>query len=81
MKIDFKQPKYVLPAIVLPFLVLFFYAWQSGFSKKEPATKPSTDLNANVGDVSSYVRKKILRINSMLTEIPTRMPMGPPLST
>ncbi|NVM66931.1 conjugative transposon TraM protein [Mucilaginibacter sp. SG538B] len=60
MKIDFKQPKYVLPVIVLPFLVLFFYAWQTGFAKKEPAAKPATDLNANVGDVSSYVRKKDL---------------------
>jgi conjugative transposon TraM protein len=60
MKIDFKQPKYVLPAIALPFLILFCYVWQSGFSKKEPEAKPVAELNANVGSVSSDVRKKDL---------------------
>jgi conjugative transposon TraM protein len=60
MKIDFKQPKYVLPAIALPFLILFCYVWQSGFSKKEPGAKPAAELNANVGNVSSDVRKKDL---------------------
>lgn len=60
MKIDFKQPKYVLPAIALPFLILFYYVWQSGFSEKEPDTKPVPALNANVGNVSSDVRKKEL---------------------
>ncbi|UOE47821.1 conjugative transposon protein TraM [Mucilaginibacter sp. SMC90] len=60
MKIDFKQPKYVLPAIALPFLILFYYAWQSGFSKKEPETKPKPGLNATVANVSSDVRKKNL---------------------
>ncbi|SEO10275.1 Bacteroides conjugative transposon TraM protein [Mucilaginibacter gossypiicola] len=60
MKIDFKQPKYVLPAIALPFLILFYYAWQSGFSKKGPELKPQSGLNATVANVSADVRKKNL---------------------
>lgn len=60
MKIDFKQPKYVLPVILLPFLCLFFYAWQSGFSKPKQAVKESIGLNGSVGSVSADVRKKQL---------------------
>ncbi|GAA3989473.1 conjugative transposon protein TraM [Mucilaginibacter dorajii] len=60
MKIDFKQPKYVLPVILLPFLCLFFYAWQSGFSKPKQAVKETVDLNGSVGAVSADVRKKQL---------------------
>jgi conjugative transposon TraM protein len=60
MKINFKQPKYVLPLILLPFLCLFFYAWQSGFSKPKQAVKESVGLNGSVGQVSADVRKKQL---------------------
>jgi conjugative transposon TraM protein len=60
MKINFKQPKYVLPLILLPFLCLFFYAWQSGFSKPKQVVKESIGLNGSVGQVSSDVRKKQL---------------------
>ncbi|WEA00758.1 conjugative transposon protein TraM [Mucilaginibacter sp. SJ] len=60
MKIDFKQPKYVLPVILLPFLCLFFYAWQSGFSKPKQAVKETIGLNGSVGAVSADVRKKQL---------------------
>ncbi|PAW95446.1 conjugative transposon protein TraM [Mucilaginibacter sp. MD40] len=61
MKIDFKQPKYVLPVILLPFLCLFFYAWQSGFSSKPKETvKETVGLNGSVGQVSADVRKKQL---------------------
>lgn len=60
MKINFKQPRYVLPALALPFLCLFFYAWHSGFSKPKPEVKQAAGLNANVGDVSADVRKKEL---------------------
>ncbi|MEZ2338419.1 conjugative transposon protein TraM [Mucilaginibacter sp. RCC_168] len=60
MKIDFKQPKYVLPVILLPFLCLFFYAWHSGFSKPKQAVKETIGLNGSVGAVSSDVRKKQL---------------------
>lgn len=60
MKINFKQPKYVLPVILLPFLCLFFYAWHSGFSKPKQSVKADTVLNGAVGDVSADVRKKQL---------------------
>jgi conjugative transposon TraM protein len=60
MKINFKQPKYVLPLILLPFLCLFFYAWQSGFSKPKEAVKETVGLNGSVGQVSTDVRKKQL---------------------
>ncbi|WDF77043.1 conjugative transposon protein TraM [Mucilaginibacter sp. KACC 22773] len=61
MKIDFKQPKYMLPVILLPFLCLFFYAWQSGFSSKPKETaKETVGLNNSVGQVSADVRKKQL---------------------
>ncbi|MFA6083397.1 conjugative transposon protein TraM [Mucilaginibacter sp.] len=60
MKINFKQPKYVLPVILLPFLCLFFYAWHSGFSKPKPTVKETVGLNGSVGQVSADVRKKQL---------------------
>ncbi|OJW14299.1 conjugative transposon protein TraM [Mucilaginibacter sp. 44-25] len=60
MKIDFKQPKYVLPLILLPFLCLFFYVWQSGFSKPKAEVKETVGLNGSVGQVSADVRKKQL---------------------
>ena len=60
MKINFKQPKYVLPLIALPFLCLFFYAWHSGFSKPKKEVKQLAGLNGSVGNVSANVRKKDL---------------------
>jgi hypothetical protein len=60
MKINFKQPKYVLPLILLPFLCLFFYTWHSGFSKPKEIVKENIGLNGTVGDVSADVRKKQL---------------------
>ena len=60
MKINFKQPKYVLPLIVLPFLCLFFFVWHSGFSKPKKEAKQVVGLNGSVGNVSADVRKKNL---------------------
>lgn len=60
MIINLKQPKYVLPVILLPFLCLFFYAWNSGFSKPKQAVKETVGLNGSVGEVSAGVRKKQL---------------------
>ena len=60
MNINFKQPKYVLPLLALPFLCLFFYVWHSGFSKPAPEVKQEAGLNSAVGNVSSDVRKKEL---------------------
>jgi conjugative transposon TraM protein len=60
MKINFRQPKYVLPLILVPFLCLFFYAWNSGFGKPKQKVKEKTGLNNTVGEVSSAVKKKQL---------------------
>jgi conjugative transposon TraM protein len=60
MEINFKQPKYVLPLLALPFLCLFFYTWHSGFSKAKPEIKQVAGLNSSVGSVSSDVRKRDL---------------------
>jgi conjugative transposon TraM protein len=60
MTIDFKQPKYILPLIALPFLCLFFYVWHSGFSKSKPHLKNEAAMQTQVGDVSPDVRKKEL---------------------
>jgi conjugative transposon TraM protein len=62
MSINFKQPKYILPLILLPFLVLFFFVYRSNFSKKEkPAAKRVAGLNATVGQVAPAVQKKKLQ--------------------
>jgi conjugative transposon TraM protein len=60
MKINVKQPKYVLPVILLPFFCFFFYTWRSGFAKSKPPARETAGLNGSVGNVSSGVRKKQL---------------------
>lgn len=60
MKINLKQPKYVLPVILLPFLCFFFYVWNSGFNKPKTQVKVQPGLNSSVGDVSPDVQKKQL---------------------
>ncbi|WP_345948998.1 conjugative transposon protein TraM [Mucilaginibacter sp. PAMB04274] len=58
MKINFKQPKYILPLIILPFLCLFFYVWHSSAAKKQTSVKSETGIQENVGDVSPDVKRK-----------------------
>src|ERR1700709_2020497 len=60
MKINFRQPKYVLPIILVPFLCLFFYAWHSGFGRPKQKVIEKNALNNTVGEVSSAVKKKQL---------------------
>jgi conjugative transposon TraM protein len=60
MKINFKQPRYVLPLILLPFLCLFFYVWHSSAAKSAKAVTEQKGLKATVADVSPEVRKKQL---------------------
>ena len=60
MKINFKQPKYILPLVLLPFFCLFFYAWRSSFQKPKQDTAAQSGLNPSVGNVSSDVRKRQL---------------------
>lgn len=58
MKINFKQPRYMLPLIMLPFLCLFFYAWKSSFGKEAPVAEKGNALQEYVADVSQDVKKK-----------------------
>ncbi len=60
MNIDFKQPKYIAPLLLLPFLCLFFYVYQSSTSKEVTQKQPVTGLNATVAEVSGDVKKKQL---------------------
>lgn len=60
MKINFKQPRYVLPLIAVPFLCLFFYVYHSGTGKKKQETKQQAGMNTNVGGVSTNVKKEKL---------------------
>ncbi|MFD2964383.1 MULTISPECIES: conjugative transposon protein TraM [Olivibacter] len=58
MKINFKQPRYMLPLILLPFLCLFFYTWKSSFGKEAPVQRQGSTLQENVADVSEDVKNK-----------------------
>lgn len=58
MKINFKQPRYMLPLILLPFLCLFFYVWKSSFGKEVPVTEKGNALKENLADVSDGVKNK-----------------------
>jgi conjugative transposon TraM protein len=60
MKINFKQPKYILPLVLLPFFCLFYYAWHSSFDKPKQEIIPKVGLNPSVGNVSNDVRKRQL---------------------
>ncbi|SEN02170.1 Bacteroides conjugative transposon TraM protein [Mucilaginibacter gossypiicola] len=60
MKINFKQPKYILPLVLLPFFCLFYYAWHSSFDKPKQDISPKVGLNPSVGNVSNDVRKRQL---------------------
>ncbi|MBT2560130.1 conjugative transposon protein TraM [Pedobacter sp. ISL-68] len=58
MKINFKQPKYILPLVILPFLCLFFYVWHSSSAKTAVKPKTQAGIQDNVGDVSPGVKKQ-----------------------
>jgi conjugative transposon TraM protein len=61
MKIDFKQPKYILPIIMLPFLCLLFYGYKS-FSKDSPdePVQGLGGIQSKIGKVSEQIQKKPL---------------------
>jgi conjugative transposon TraM protein len=60
MRINFKQPKYILPLILLPFFCLFFFVWHSGFAKKKTVNKQQAGFNGTVADVSPDIKKQQL---------------------
>jgi hypothetical protein len=65
VNIDFKKPKYILPLIILPFIFLFFYIFQSwGSPAKQKAQQALADslshiqvdqINPDMPDVSKDV--------------------------
>jgi conjugative transposon TraM protein len=60
MHLNFKQPRYILPLILLPFLCLFFYVWHNGKPKQRASAKDDKGIQNNVGEVSAGVKKKSL---------------------
>lgn len=60
MKINFKQPRYVLPLIALPFLCLFFYIYRTGFAKDETPQQEGDPLQGQIAEVSDEVKNRAL---------------------
>ncbi|OYD42716.1 conjugative transposon protein TraM [Sphingobacterium cellulitidis] len=60
MKINFRQPRYVLPLLVLPFLCLFFYVYRTGFAKDEAPQQEGDPLQGQIADVSEDVKNRAL---------------------
>ena len=60
MTINFKQPRYILPLILLPFLCLLFYVFHAKAAKQTGDKEQRGGIQDNVGEVSSDVRKKSL---------------------
>lgn len=60
MKINLRQPKYILPLLALPFLCLFFYVYHSSASKSKKQVKQEAGFNSTVADVSPDIKKRNL---------------------
>ncbi|WP_207424988.1 conjugative transposon protein TraM [Pedobacter sp. SYSU D00535] len=60
MKIDFRQPRYVLPLIFLPFLILFFHVYHRNFAEKKRQADKKEGLQENLAEVSPEVRNMSL---------------------
>jgi conjugative transposon TraM protein len=55
MKINFKQPKYIIPILVLPFLLLFYYIFSNwgGSGKNTVAIADSSFLNKGINSINT----------------------------
>lgn len=60
MKINLRQPKYILPLLALPFLCLFFYLYQTSSKPKTTTGKIPAGINGTVAEVSEDVKRKEL---------------------
>ncbi|WP_312340351.1 conjugative transposon protein TraM [Sphingobacterium sp.] len=60
MKLDLKRPKYIIPLIALPFICLFFYVYQSAFSKESAVKDNEPQLKEQISEVSPEVKNKAL---------------------
>ncbi len=61
MKINFKQPRYIVPLIMFPFTFLGFYVYQDLFAKEDPVIITGNDgLQKNIAPPSEEVTEKKL---------------------
>jgi conjugative transposon TraM protein len=61
MTLDLKKPKYALPIILLPFILLLFYSYKSSFGKPVSPKNGSKDsLQTVVAGVSSQIKSQNL---------------------
>lgn len=60
MSINFRQPRYVLPLLALPFICLFFYVYHTGAAKDHQVAKQQPGFNGTVAEVSPDVKKRNL---------------------
>ncbi len=60
MKLDLKRPKYIIPIIALPFICIFFYVYQSTFSKESAVKDNGPQLKEHISEVSPEVKNKAL---------------------
>jgi len=58
MKINFNQPKYIIPLLILPFLFLFFHVYQLTAGEPKEADKKQTGIQSQIGTASAEVQKK-----------------------
>ncbi|AQW92536.1 conjugal transfer protein TraM [Elizabethkingia anophelis] len=67
-KLNFKQPKYIIPLIALPFII--FFGWQSSqfmkTGKKEE--KPKEELSLSLGDAQDSIMSKNDAYDSFFTK-------------
>ncbi|MCX3265655.1 conjugative transposon protein TraM [Pedobacter agri] len=59
-KIDFRKPRYALPLICLPFLMLFFYVYKSSYGKEGAQVVGKDSLQTQVAGVSAQVREQAI---------------------
>jgi conjugative transposon TraM protein len=57
MKIDFKNPRYIIPLIAVPFLCLFFFVYRQSASKKQ-IVRAEKDISGNLAEISDQVRER-----------------------
>ncbi|MDV3719722.1 conjugal transfer protein TraM [Elizabethkingia anophelis] len=67
-KLNFKQPKYIIPLIALPFII--FFGWQaSQFMKTgKKDEKPKEELSLSLGDVQDSIMSKNDAYDSFFTK-------------
>jgi len=57
MNINFRQPKYVIPLLILPFLFLFFMVYKSSTEGNPKEVKSEGGMQGDIGEASAEVRQ------------------------